>query len=124
MADITYSGPLLTGHGQATLLAACDEAQQQVAQQGYADIMSILNREIRHPTPYYETQIVVQRMRGSDVIHDRGVIYGGWLEGTSSLNAARRFKGYAAFRRSTQKLDREAPAIVEKTLDRYLARLT
>lgn len=124
MAEVTYTGPLLTGHGQAALIAACDEAQQQVAQQGYADIMTILNREIRHPTPYYETQIIVQRMRESDVIHDRGVIYGGWLEGVSSRNQATRFKGYAAFRRSAQKLDREAPAIVEKTLDRYLARLT
>jgi hypothetical protein len=33
------------------------------------------------------------------LITDGGVVYGSWLEGESSRNAATRFKGYAAFRK-------------------------
>lgn len=47
-------------------------------------------------------------------IHDNGVVYGPWLEGTGSRNASTRFKGYAAFRRTGDFLQAEAKAVAEK----------
>ncbi|MCH7953871.1 MAG: hypothetical protein IIC25_08280 [Chloroflexi bacterium] len=46
------------------------------------------------------------------LIHDSNVIYGSWLEGTSSRNQTTRFKGYSMFRRATQQLNREKGRIV------------
>lgn len=50
------------------------------------------------------------------LIHDSNVIYGPWLEGTSSRNETTRFKGYSMFRRATQQLNREKGNIVEKNV--------
>ena len=46
-------------------------------------------------------------------IDDGGVVYGPWLEGTSTRNATTRFKGYGAFRRTAEWLNhtRKAPVI-------------
>ena len=35
---------------------------------------------------------------GQGVVSDNGVVYGAWLEGTSSRNDTTRFKGYRSFR--------------------------
>lgn len=125
MADVevVFSGALFTGHPDTVIDAFLDEAVREVAQQGYSEVMGILNREIRNPTPYYETQILVQPIQEDLVVHDRGVVYGPWLEGVGSRNQATRFKGYHAFRRATQKLEREAPVLAERLLPKYLARL-
>lgn len=121
---VTFSGALFDGHPDAVIDAFLEEATREVAQQGYANVMNILNREIRNPTPYYETQVVVDQAFDGWVVHDRGVIYGEWLEGVSSRNAATRFKGYHAFRRATQQLETKAIDLASKVLPKYLARLT
>lgn len=125
MADVTVviAGPLFTGHPDAVIDAYLDEAAREVAAQGYADVMDILNASIKHPTPYYETQVTIDQAREDLVVHDRGVIYGNWLEGLSSRNATTRFKGYGAFRRATQRLQAKAPRLAERLLPKYLGRL-
>lgn len=122
--EVTLSGPLLDGRAGPIIHAMGRDMQTQIAQQGYADVMANLNASIRHPTPYYETQIVVQDRADDLLVHDRGVVYGGWLEGVSTRNAATRFKGYASFRRAYQTLERTAPVLAEKVLAGYLARLS
>lgn len=48
-------------------------------------------------------------------IDSGGVVYGAWIEGTSSRNESTRFKGYATYRRATQYLNDEVvPAVVDK----------
>jgi hypothetical protein len=52
-------------------------------------------------------------------VHDDGVIYGPWLEGTGSRNApVTRFPGYGSFRRASQQLDREIGGIADRILTR------
>lgn len=125
MADVSVviSGGLFTGHPDAVIDAYLDEAAREVAAQGYAEVMTILNQSIRHPTPYYETQVTIDQARDTLVIHDRGVVYGPWLEGVSSRNASTRFKGYAAFRRATRRLEQKAPQLAQRLLPKYLGRL-
>lgn len=122
--SVTFSGALFDGHPDAVIDAFLDEATREVAQQGYANVMNILNREIQNPTPYYETQVVVDQAVDGFVVHDRGVIYGPWLEGLSSRNAATKFKGYAAFRRATQQLETKVIGLAERVLPKYLGRLS
>lgn len=44
----------------------------------------------------------------SALITDGGVIYGPWLEGTSSRNETTRFKGYASFRKTVEWLSTQS----------------
>lgn len=45
-------------------------------------------------------------------IDDGGIIYGPWLEDGGNRNT--RFRGYGLFRKTKQKLDREAPQVLRK----------
>jgi len=121
--QVTITGPIFGGAaaGATTLFLA--EAQRRVAEQGLANVQQYLDRSIRHPTPYYETQIVVQTLGQDTVVHDRKIIYGPWLEGTSRRNQTTRFKGYASFRRATQALIPRVPALINHILAGYLDRL-
>ena len=65
------------------------------------------------------------RMVGSlnGVISDSGVTYGAWLEGVSSRNQATRFKGYAMFRRTRDKLQKLGGEILNRHVRKALDRL-
>lgn len=121
---VTVSGGLFQAHPDGVIDAFLDAATRDVAQQAYANVMTNLNRSIQHPTPYYETQIVVDQARASLVVHDRGIVYGPWLEGVSRRNAATRFKGYASFRRAFQTTRRDAMRLVDRQLALFLRRLS
>lgn len=123
MAEVRVSGPVFDGRAAAAVEAYLDDAKYQVAAQGSSDVHRNLDASIRHPTPYYETQIQTERQGNDVVVNDRGIIYGPWLEGVGSRNATTRFKGYFSFRRATQQLRGEAPGIAERVLDRYIGRM-
>lgn len=117
------TGPLLQGHEIAIVKQFLDDLQTQAAAQASANVHMYLDRSIRHPTPYYETQITTQRMAEDLVVHDRGIVYGPWLEGTSHMNARTSFKGYKSFERARVLTDKEIPALTQAVLRRYLGRM-
>ena len=61
--------------------------------------------------------------RYQGVVVDSNVVYGPWLEGVSSRNQATRFKGYAIFRRTRDKLQGLAQQILRYHVDKAIARL-
>jgi hypothetical protein len=75
-----------------------------------ADLMGVL----RTQTPYYRLQVRTDPIADGWRVHDSGVVYGPWLEGTSSRNATTRFKGYSTWRRIRQRVEREAHVFVER----------
>jgi hypothetical protein len=121
--DVDINGPLFDGRAQAALAAGIEDIKDAVARQAYSNVMTFLNASIRNPTPYYETQIIVENRAADRVVHDRGVIYGHWLEGTGSRNKTTRFKGYSSFRRATQATEAQAGPIAEHALRPHLARM-
>lgn len=121
--SVTVSGPLLTGMGPVLAQAFLSEATYVVAGQVLADVHLVLNQSIKHPTPYYETQIMMERKGVNMIVHDRGIVYGPWLEGTSHRNQTTRFKGYAAFRKATATAQQKAGLLVAPILAKYLRRL-
>ncbi len=121
---VTVSGGLFANHPDGVIDAFLDQATRDVADQAYSNVMTILNREIQNPTPYYETQVVVDQAHTGFVVHDRGVIYGPWLAGVSSRNAATRYKGMNHWRRSTQRTQQEVPALLDRTLAHFIGRLS
>ena len=121
--EVLLSGPFFTSAMPSLIAVMLDEMKFAVASQVLADVQYNLDRSIRNPTPYYETQIMVQQRVDDWVVHDRGVSYGPWLEGTSSRNRTTRFKGYASFRRALQDAATKAPQIVASVAARFVNRM-
>jgi hypothetical protein len=120
---IDLSGPLFDGRALAAVDDFLDEAKTEIAQQALAEVHDILDRSIRHPTPYYETQVRMHPVGSDRVVDDRGVVYGPWLEGVGTRNLTTRFKGYHAFRIAHQVVEQRADDIAERVLHRYLPRM-
>lgn len=120
---IDAHGPIFDRMADREIDAFLEQAKDDVAAQAHANVAMFLNAQIRNPTPYYETQIITQRAGADRIVHDRGIIYGPWLEGVGSRNRTTRFKGYASFRKAFQQTEREAPALLQRTLQPYLERM-
>jgi hypothetical protein len=123
VADVQLSGPLLTGNAGRIVVGIVEEIQDTIGQAASERVHYFLDASIQHPTPYYETQVTLQHIREDVVVHDRGIVYGPWLEGTSSRNRRTRFKGYGAFRRATSATQRQAPEIARRVIQASLGRL-
>lgn len=124
--SVKTSGPFFVQGNRAAVLADLrHDARREVASQALAEVHHELNASIRHPTPYYETQIKLEDLGADTVVHDSGVIYGPWLEGTGSRNRTTRFKGYASFRKAAQRLEwYKAERVLKRPLARAIARLS
>lgn len=118
-----FSGPLFDGRADLALEAFKDEAAESVAEVGENDVQRELRVVLRNPTGYYQSRIVTDRATTGNRIHDSGVVYGPWLEGTGSRNKTTRFKGYSTFRRVAQVLELKAGEIAEHRLPEYLGRM-
>lgn len=119
--SVDFEGPFLhTDQYERALGTFLRDAVKVVGDQARADVMQISDQSFKHPTPYYETQIIAQAQGADVIVHDRGIIYGPWLEGVSARNETTRFKGYHMFRRATYRLKRELPRVMRPTLHRFL----
>lgn len=118
--EINLSGPLFDGSHDEAVRNFIDDAKYEVGTQALANVHQILDQRIKHPTPYYETQIIIQRLGENVIVHDRDIIYGPWLEGTSRRNTTTRFKGYAAFRNATQQVESQVDELVNYVLSRHI----
>jgi hypothetical protein len=131
MIDVNVSlhGPLPRGEAMQIIDAYVKDAVWDVASQGLANVNTELNASIQNPTPYYETQTTLNwggfSGGASAIVHDRGIIYGPWLEGIGSRNFPKTsFKGYHAFEKGTVALNGgQAVRVAEATLNRYMPRL-
>jgi len=91
------------------------EMMDDLAVFGYEEIRVWMDVFFKTQTPYYATKVTWDRAGRDRVIHDQGVIYGPWLDGSGSRNATSRFKGYPHWRRTKQYLDGpEAQRIVDR----------
>lgn len=94
------------------------DIRTDLAASALQDVMRVLSSPhpigIRVRTPYYETRLNVEEGPDLSRVNDDNVIYGPWLEGTSSRNQTTRFKGYSAFRKAFQQLERRIPAVIER----------
>jgi hypothetical protein len=131
MIDVNVSlhGPIPRGEAMPIIDAYVRDAVWDVATQGLANVSTELNASIQNPTPYYETQTTLNwggfSGGASAIVHDRGIIYGPWLEGIGSRNFPKTsFKGYHAFEKGTVALNGgQAVRVAEATLNRYMPRL-
>lgn len=120
-AKMIKRGPMFNGRTAAALGTYADQVGYKVATYAEDQIQARLREVLQHPTGYYQSKVTVERAGTGYRVSDQGVIYGPWLEGTSSRNQSTRFKGYSTFRRTKALVDRKAPGIAHELLARYKA---
>lgn len=118
---VTATGPVLTGQPGALVGDLLDRVTWETGAQALADWQRILDRRIQQPTPYYETQLTLRRIPEGAQAHDRGVIYGPWLEGVARRNAMSSFKGYHAAQLATAATAPRVDTLTEPVVRRWIA---
>lgn len=146
----TTSGPLFRGATEPAMRMAARDTLQDAVERGEQIVSSLLYPGHGLITGHLRRSIVgevgtaigthqarqdfsggylrshiadIPRTDFHGVLHDSGVVYGPWIEGVSSRNAASRFKGYQMFRRATRALNAAMPRLAEKHLRRAVQKL-
>lgn len=108
--SVTATGPFFNNPGKA-VRDSIQEMKEKVALKGVQRLKEILVRGATYQadsdsTGAYNAAIQAELISSEEVlITDGGMVYGSWLEGTSSRNVTTRFKGYARFRQTTDWLN-------------------
>jgi hypothetical protein len=118
--DIKTSGPFFDGSLEDDIERSIDEINDEVGQQGVNLIRQRLHSVLQHPTGRYEGAIQTERRSDTNLITDGGIVYGGWLEGTSSRNNASRFKGYSTFRKMAPEIEQLSQKIAEQVIEQRI----
>lgn len=97
------------------LFAQCaNDIVQELTELGMERLTSAFPTGVPVKTGNYRRNINPTIHGASAQLDDNGVVYGSWLEGTSSRNETSRFKGYATFRRTGDWLQEQAEDICQK----------
>ena len=122
-STVTIKGPLFDKRAKRHTKTMTEAAVETVAEATENEILSKLGQSLKNPTGFYESRIRTDRTTQGAEVTDSGVIYGPWLEGVSSRNRTTRFKGYAAFRKSTQQMQPRVRRLVAPVMRIYTRRM-
>jgi hypothetical protein len=121
---ISRTGPVFNGLAKRAARDFARAASLEVAKEGQRLWIVQLDSSIKVNTGYYTSNVQITTAGNNNIVHDSGVVYGPWLEGVGSRNyPVTRFRGYHSMRRAKAKLDRAAPRIAERVLQRFLPRM-
>lgn len=115
---VEYKGPLFDTRGKFILMRFERDAEKEIAQDVNRKVHSMFARFFKHQTGRYASTVQERRRGDGITVGDNGIVYGPWLEGTSSKNASTRFKGYHSFRRTFEAEDRKAVRTAEILFER------
>lgn len=119
-----FNGPLFDMRARREFNRFRDELEEESAEWALDHIKGTFHTHFKHPTGYYESNV---RIKNSNEVWDGGFggpVYGPWLEGVGSRNNTTRFKGYHAFRKAANALDRRVESMGDRIFRlRYRNRL-
>jgi hypothetical protein len=123
--QVTFTGPMFNGAAEVAYNDFIDNLHREAAKVAQDMVGRRLIQVIREPTGFYESNIQTERIEATaSRVHDNNVIYGNWLEGTSSRNRGRPgFPGYHTFRVVTQQMDSKTKQVADQILPKYLRRM-
>ena len=121
--NVKMTGPLYDGSADAAAQEFADDTSREVAELGVNEVQARLGQVLQHDTGRYRGQVVTDRATTGWAVTDGGVVYGPWLEGTSSRNKTTRFKGYQTFRRTRQWLEGRVESVAESNLGRHVKKM-
>lgn len=114
-------GPISDGRMQRWAEQYSEDVASAIADSSKDVWLHNLDSRLRHQTPYYTTRIRKRELSPTRYeIHDSGVVYGHWLEGTGSRNApVTRFPGYWSLRDAKADMKTKRGNIARRILRRY-----
>lgn len=104
-----YNGPLFDHRARRVFDDLRDELEEEAADFTLEHIQDTFHSHFKQPTGYYESRVTTRPTADGIIVWDGGwggPVYGPWLEGVGSRNATTRFKGYRAFRKAANALER------------------
>lgn len=117
-------GPISSGeiHRHAADYEA--DVAKAIAEEAEDTWLDRLDLSLRHQTPYYTTKIATRQLSATRYqVHDSGVVYGHWLEGTGSRNApVTVFPGYHSLDYTKQVMKKQRKNIGRRILRQHRAR--
>ena len=124
-ADMKVYGTIATGKDGPVMRRFFRDAKILVADEGLKQAKARALAKPKHPTGSFSGAIVVKDFKqGRTIIADYPqVLYGPWLEGTSSRNTSTRFKGYRIFRLTRAWLRKNLTPILQDRFARTLDEL-
>lgn len=116
-------GPISSGAIHRHVAEYEEDVAQTLAEEGENLVLAALGTSLRHPTGYYESRITSRAIgHNAYEVHDSGVVYGPWLEGTGSRNPVTIFPGYHSFQRAGAILRLKRGGIARRILAQHRAR--
>jgi hypothetical protein len=117
-------GPISDGRIHQHVAEYEEEVAEALADEAESLVLTNLMTSIRNPTPDYWTRIRTRKLSSNRyLVHDGGVVYGPWLEGTGSRNSpVTIFPGYASFERAEAELKRVRRNISRNILREHRSR--
>lgn len=113
---VDIQGPLFDARGPKALHNAQLAMSEKIATAAQRHLLTAgvghFRYEKKPPTYWFAHNVEVERVRDQHFVHADRVIYGPWLEGTSSRNRTTRFKGYRLFRKAAQATERALSRIL------------
>jgi hypothetical protein len=118
------SGPISSGRIHKHVRDYEKDVARELAEEAEDTWLNLLDARLRHQRPYYTTRIATRQVSWNRYkIHDSGVVYGHWLEGTGSRNSpVTRFPGYWSMRDTKLIMKEKRAAIAEEILVQHQAR--
>jgi hypothetical protein len=123
MADVDTRGPLFDGRAARAVGAFCDDVERDLADHARGYVQDRVASAAKHRTGQFEGSVRVDASGDGQRVTDGGIVYGPWLEGVWPRNRATRFAGYRPFRLAAQRIQADAGAVAERTLQRYIGRM-
>lgn len=120
--DAPRTQPLRGSGARQLLQRALNNADRAIAEEANRIIHSHLGQVMKHPTGEYLSRVVVVRGPDGYYVWDRRSVKGPWLETGRRRGRPTRFRGYAAFRRAEQQMQRKAKQIAEREINKELRR--
>lgn len=114
-------GPLFDARAARYFREFAQELEEEAADWALDHIKDTFHTHFKNPTGAYESHVRVRKEFGRTAVTDggwAGPVYGPWLEGVGSRNLISRFKGYWAFRKAAQALERRIDSMGESLFNR------
>lgn len=117
-------GPISSGAIHDHVADYENEVAEALAEESEDMVLNRLSHVLRHPTGYYESRISTRKLAANRYeIHDSGVVYGPWLEGTGSRNSpVTVFPGYHTFQTVKMAMKHKRKNIARRILRRHRSR--
>ena len=125
--DCMVTGPLADGRAVKAAEEWAEKTSQALADEGLEMLRAVkMDKSGRARGGFQESLHIVRKSPTEKRIpgpQERGVAWAPWLEGTSKRNESTGFKGYGLFRDTRTRLQKRAPEIGQRELDKLMPRM-